>query len=314
VTINRRELLALGLAAPLAFSTAKPAAAQPDDLYGAAKAEGALTIYTGGATLSAEVKAFNARFPGLDVSVVSAYSNVNDVKIDRMLREHDVSADVVSFQTIQDFVRWNQAGELLPYQFPGFASFDPHYKDPGGAFVATSLYPLTYGYNPQLLAAPDVPRSALDFLRPAFKGKIVTCYPHDDDATLYLFSSLQQKYGWEFIDRYMANAPAFIEGHLGVAKAIAAGKSLVTFDCSAHMALDLRAQGQQIAIAFSPVDLQAGTGTWSARRDVPPPAGYKPLASYRLANDYRNFMVNATQVDALRRRFLAYTGPVVNHS
>jgi len=346
MTIDRRTLLAMGLSAPFAVSVTGTAGAQVDDLAAAAKSEGRLTIYTGGSTLAPVIKAFNDRFPGIDVTVVSAYSNVNDVKIDQQLREHNVSADIVSFQTIQDFVRWNQAAVLLPYRFPYFALFDPHYTDASGAFVATSLFPLTYGYNSQLLSAPDVPRSALDFLRPEFKGKAITCYPHDDDATLHLFYTLQKKYGWEFIDRYMANAPAFVEGHLGVAKAISAGKSLVTFDCSAHMALDLRDQGQSIAVAFSSVDptpvfyntsailrdarhpnaaklftgwvlsreQQAAAGTWSARRDVPPPVGFRPLSSYAVASDYRSLMVNAPLVEELRRRFLAYTGPVVNRS
>jgi ABC-type Fe3+ transport system substrate-binding protein len=344
--INRRAVLGLGLAAPLAVSSTGRLAAQVDDLYATAKSEGRLTVYTGGSTLAPVIKAFNDRFPGIDVTVVSAYSNVNDVKIDQQLREHNVSADIVSFQTVQDFVRWNRAGELMPYRFPDFALYDPHYTDPNGAFVATSLFPLTYGYNPKLTAPGDVPRSALDFLRPELKGKAITCYPHDDDATLYLFYTLQQKYGSGFIDRYMANAPAFVQGHLGVAKAIVTGTSLVSFDCSARMALELSKQGQPIAIAFSSMDptpiffntsailraaphpnaaklftgwylsreQQVETGTWSAHRDVPPPPAYKPLASYRVANDYRAFMVNAPLVEELRRRFLAYTGPVVNRS
>jgi len=346
VIVNRKGALALGLAAPFAFAARPSEAQQSDDLAAAAATEGQLTIYTGGGTLGPEIKAFNARYPQIKVTVVPAYSNVNDLKIDQMLRDHAVTADVVSFQTVQDFVRWNKAGELLPYRFPSFDGYDRHYMDPGGAFVATSLFPLTVGYNTQLVAASDVPRSALDFLKPEFKGKATTCYPHDDDATLYLFYTLQQKYGWAFVDHYMANAPTFIEGHLGVLQAIAAGKSSVTFDCSAHTALDLQAAGRPVGVAFSSVDpspvffntsailraaphpnaaklftawylspdQQSQTGTWSADRDVPPPRGYKPLSSYHLANDYRSFMVNASLVDDLRRRFLAYTGPVVNRT
>jgi hypothetical protein len=38
----------------------------------------------------------------------------------------------------------------------------------------------------------------------------------------------------------------------------------------------------------------------------------QPLSAYRLANGYRAFMVQTALVDDLRRRFLTYTGPVVN--
>ena len=58
--------------------------------------------------------------------------------------------------------------------------------------------------------------------------------------------------------------------------------------------------------------MRAATGTWSGRKDVPPPAGYNPILSYKVANDYRAFLVNQTQVADLRKRFEKYTGPVVN--
>jgi len=57
---------------------------------------------------------------------------------------------------------------------------------------------------------------------------------------------------------------------------------------------------------------QAATGTWSSRKDVPPPKGFKPIFDYPVANDYRSFLVNEREVIALRKRFEAYTGPVVN--
>jgi ABC-type Fe3+ transport system substrate-binding protein len=347
VTMNRRNALGLVLAAPLAIAAGAGARAQDDGLYAAARSEGALTMYTGGASSNSTslIKAFNDRYPGIEVTVVGAYSNVNDVKIDAQLRAGNVSADIVSFQTVQDLVRWNAAGQMLRYRFPGVEMFDPHYLDPNGAFTATNLNPLTYAYNTKLVAPADVPRSALDFLQPKFAGRAITCYPHDDDATLYLFHTLQQQYGWEFIDRYMKNGPAFVEGHAGVVQAIAAGDKSVSFDCSTHMVAEPQAKGQPIAVVFSPTDLtpvffnstgilkaaphpnaaklftawylsreqQIKTGNWSARRDVPPPTGFEPLASYRLANEYRAFVVDAPLIASLRAKYLAYTGPIVNH-
>jgi ABC-type Fe3+ transport system substrate-binding protein len=345
--MNRRAALGLTLSAPFALAATTGAGAQADGLYPAARAEGALTMYTGGAAgnSTALIKDFNTRYPGIDVTVVGAYSNVNDVKIEQQLRDHIVTADIISFQTVQDFVRWNAAGDILPYKFPGFELFDLHYGDPNGAFIATNLNPLTYLYNTQQVATADVPKSALDFLAPKFAGRTITCYPHDDDATLYLFHTLQQKYGWDFVDRYMANKPAFVEGHAGVVQAIAAGTKSVSFDCSAHMVAEPQSKGAPLAVVFSQADLtpvfynstgilraaphpnaaklftawylskeqQIKTANWTARRDVPPPPGYRPLSSYHLANEYRAFVVNTELITSLRAKYLAYTGPVVNH-
>jgi hypothetical protein len=57
---------------------------------------------------------------------------------------------------------------------------------------------------------------------------------------------------------------------------------------------------------------QSRTGVFSARTDVPPPAGFEPLFSYKLANEYREFVTNERQLTELRKRFEGYTGPVVN--
>ena len=57
---------------------------------------------------------------------------------------------------------------------------------------------------------------------------------------------------------------------------------------------------------------QANVGTWSVRADVPPAAGYKPIFSYPVVNDYIGFLDNQAQIADVRKRFEAYTGPVVN--
>jgi len=194
------------------------------------------------------------------------------------------------------------------------------------------------------VAREDAPRTALDFLNPRVKGKVISCYPADDDATLYAFFSVIQKYGWAFMDNYMANEPRFIQGHLGVARSIASGESLITFDTIASISMDVKNQGSPQAIAFSDIDpvpiwpftaailrdsahpfaaklfldwylspeQQRDTGNWSPRSDVPPPYGWKPILKYKVVNNYREFLTNKKQLAELRKRFEAYTGPVRN--
>ena len=81
----------------------------------------------------------------------------------------------------------------------------------------------------------------------------------DDDATLWLFTNVVEKYGWDWMDKYMVTKPNFIQGHLGQQR-----------------------------------------------------AGYRPIFSYKVVNGYQGFLVNETQVVQLRKRFEAFTGPVVN--
>ena len=184
-----------------------------------------------------------------------------------------------------------------------------------------------YMYNTEKVAAADMPNSALDFLKPQFKGKIVTAYPADDDVTLWVFYHIVQKYGWSYMDKYMAAKPNFIQGHLGEQRSIGSGQNLVTFNSIYNITAILKKQGMTVESHFPTVDAtpiwpltgaifkdaphpnaaklfltwllepaqQIATGTWSGRSDVPPPTGYKPIFSYKVANDYQAFLTNQSR-------------------
>jgi ABC-type Fe3+ transport system substrate-binding protein len=248
------------------------------------------------------------------------------------------------FQTAQDFVRWKKAGRLLAFKPDGYDRIDPRFRDVDGAFTAASVVLLTYAYNPKLVAPDDVPTSALDFIKPQFAGKLVTAYPADDDATLYVFNTIVKRYGWDYMVKYMAQRPNFIQGHLEMLRSIAAGANLLTFDSTSSTTGGLKKAGQPIAFAF-PLDdamptffvtagifrdaphpnaaklfldwyiakeQQRRLGTYSARTDVEPPEGLKPLSAYKIEAGYLQFVSDEARLDELRKRFESYTGPVVN--
>ena len=317
-----------------------------DDIFTAAKTEGAFVLYVGGPTAPWEATAriFEQRYPGIKVAITGGFSNVLDKKIDQQIKDGKLEVDTAIFQTLQDFVRWKAEGQLLPYKPPGFGAVDQSFKDADGAFYGVMVNAMPYMYNSEHVAAADVPNSAPDFLKPRFKGRMVTPYPADDDATLWLFHKIVLKYGWDYMDKYMANKPNFIQGHLGQQRSIASGQNWVTFDLIFNITEAEKKAGKPVELHFSTVDAtpiwpltgaifknaphpnaaklflgwllepaqQAATGTWSSRKDVPPPKGFKPIFDYPVANDYRSFLVNETQLVALRKRFEGYTGPVVN--
>ena len=153
-----------------------------------------------------------------------------------------------------------------------------------------------------------------------------------------------RKYGWGYMDKYMAQRPKFIQGHLGVARSIGSGETDATFDNTLGSTNTARREGGKIALAapaddampvfftsetilkdaphpnaaklyvswFLSKEQQSRIGVFSARGDVPPPGGLMPLSSYRLAAHYLQFVTNQKRLVALRKRFEAYTGPVTN--
>ena len=327
-------------------ATAPTRAQSPDDLYAKAKGEGAFAFYVGGPTApwEARAKIFEDRYPGIKITIGGGFSNVLDKKIDGQLAAGKLEVDAAILQTIADYVRWKAEKRLLAFRPPGFDKMDAAFKDKDATFWATMVIVVPYMYNTEKVAAADIPNSALDFLKPQFQGKIVTAYPADDDVTLWVFHHIVQRHGWSYMDKYMAAKPNFIQGHLGEQRSIGSGQNLVTFDSILDITSELKRQGMPVDTHIPTVDAlpiwplsgaifkdaphpnaaklflswllepeqQSKLPTWSPRSDVPPPAGYKPILSYKVANDYRAFLSDGAEVAALRKRFEGYSGPIVN--
>jgi ABC-type Fe3+ transport system substrate-binding protein len=335
-----------GVIAAVTLTTTAARAQSADELYAKAKDEKTLVLYTGGPAEPYErmAKDFAQRYPGIDVAVTGGFSNVLDRKIDDQLAAKKLAVDMAVFQTVQDFVRWKKAGVLAPFKPDGYDKIDPRFRDKDGAFTPTGVVLLSYAYNTKLVSPNDVPKSALDFLKPQFAGKLVTAYPADDDATLYAFDTIVRKYGWDYMKKYMAQKPSFIEGHLGVLRSVADGSNAVTFDSTSSTTGALKKSGQPIEFAFPTVDVmptffitagifkdaphpnaarlfldwymakeqQSRLGSYSSRTDVDPPPGLQPLSAYRIATGYLQFVSDEKRLDALRKQYESYTGPVVN--
>ena len=204
-----------------------------DELYQKAKAEKTVVLYGAGPTGSHDrwIKEFEQRFPGVTVTFTGGLSTALNKKIEAQLANQKVETDLAILQTIQDFAKWKKAGAMLPFKPAGWDPIDEAYKDEDGAFVTVSVNAITYAINTQLVAPADVPKSALDFLKPMFAGKLITTDPTDDDAALAVFTSIVQKYGWDYMDKYAAQKPAYVTtGHAAVSNAIVSGDKLASFD------------------------------------------------------------------------------------
>jgi ABC-type Fe3+ transport system substrate-binding protein len=168
---------------------------------------------------------------------------------------------------------------------------------------------------------------------------MVTAYPADDDATLYNFVLIAQKYGQDYLKKYLANQAFFIQGHRDVAARVKAGTSAISFDITNGSASGPLKTVMSVKDR-TPVFYTAGgilkaaphpnaaklylswqlskevqgknPVAYSPRRDVPPPAGMPPLTSPRFANAYRDFLGDGSKIVAIRKQYEALTGPVTN--
>jgi ABC-type Fe3+ transport system substrate-binding protein len=313
-----------------------------DELYLKAKAERTLSLYAAGPSdpYKRWIDDFQKRYPGVTVSFTGGLSNGLNSKIEAQLAARNMETDLALFQTLQDFGRWKKQGALLSFRPEGTEVIDPAFRDEDGAFTTVSVNMITYAYNTKLVPAEDIPRNALDFLKPRFAGKLIATDPGVDDAGFYVFHSIVAKYGWDYMAKYMAQKPKFVTtGHADVSNAIADGSMLATFD-STSTTPRLKAKGLPIELLLSrddPTPLfyvaaaifkgaphpnaarlflnwylapeqQRRTGTFSPRSDVPPPAGWQPLTSYNLDTGYRTMLSDEARLNELKKRMATYTG------
>jgi len=241
------------LAASLACCALQARAESMDALYAKAKLEKTVVLYGAGPTGSHDrwIKDFEQRFPGVTVTFTGGLSTDLNQRIERQLASGTVETDLAILQTIEDFGKWKKAGALLPFKPEGSDAIDPAYKDEDGAFTAVSINTIVYAYNTNLVPSADAPTSALDFLKSRFQGGLITTDPTQDDAGLAVFTMIVGKYGWDYMDKYMAQKPAFVtSGHAAVSNAIAAGEKLATFD-STSTTPRLKQAGKPIEPVFS---------------------------------------------------------------
>ena len=316
-----------------------------DELHKAALAEGGkLIIYAGGDLPNGQAateQAFKGRFPGMDIRILVDLSKYHDARIDNQFARGRLEPDVVHLQTLHDFDRWKQEGRLLPYKPLGWDQVYPDFKDPDGAFTAVNVFAFSNVVNMKLVPEAEAPRDALDYLNPKLKGRLVLTYPHDDDAVLYQFDRIVGMYGWEYMDRLLAQEPQWIRGTAPARLVVAKGEKVATFTASGPLAtppdspakfllpkadsfLSWPQTGAIFKEARHPAaaklylswllskEVQEGRAwQWPVRRDMKAPAGYGPVFDYNTYPvRFRAFMSDRARVERLKFQMELYIGPV----
>ncbi|MFC4455183.1 ABC transporter substrate-binding protein [Deinococcus sonorensis] len=313
------------------------------ELYQAALKEGGtLQVLAGGDELNQQdgtVQAFKAAFPGVNVNIRVDLSKYHEGRIDQQLASKNVYTDVAMLQTLHDFDRWKAEGALQPYKPVGWNHVAPKFKDADGAYTGMLIFSFSNVSNSAATPGNQAPLDAIDYLDPKWKGKIVLVYPNDDDAVLYQFYTIIQKYGWTYMDRLLAQNVRWVRGSATPIASLLQEPGTVTFTAAFPLLpqpnLPLRfnvprtdsfLSWAQTAAIFKDAkhpataklflsfllskEFQAYAPFWPIRDDVPTPQGWKPLAEYNTNHsDFQAFMRDRATVERFRFQIERYIGP-----
>ncbi|WP_410641387.1 ABC transporter substrate-binding protein [Amycolatopsis sp. lyj-346] len=331
---------ATAAAAPAANDTGNREETQLQKLYQQAVAEGGdLVVYAGGdkpGQADYLRDAFVEKFPKIKANVIVDFSKNHDARVDDQVAEGKVVADVVHLQTIDDFPRWKREGVLEPYKPAGWDKVYNQVKDRDGYY--TGVFFFAFSNVTATSLGSNAPVEAADFLKPEFKDKLVFTYPNDDDAVLYYFKQLTDKYGFGYLQKLLAQHPKFVRGTQDSADLVGTAPYVASFGTSGgrpglaqqtypaqspwvawpqtagilKQAPHKAAAKLYLSWLLSRDTQQNDIGTWSARTDVAPPAGAKNIFGYPNMNPLGlgTFMSDRTALDRYKARITLYVGDV----
>src|SRR6202521_1230777 len=214
---SRRDVLKGGAALVVAGLSSGRAWAEPQtprqtELYKAAQKEGELAWYTAHShdvTMQAIGRGFEAKYPGIKVSVVRTTAQIAFQRVSQEVKAGAMQVDVLSSTDIGHYVYLKEKGLLEKYVPDNAGKVLDIYKsyDPDSYFHVTSAGLIGIGYNSEKLKEADAPRNWTELAEPKWKDKIALGHPGFSGYVGTWTVSMRKLYGWQFFEALAKNNP-----------------------------------------------------------------------------------------------------------
>ena len=266
-------------------------------LIDSAKKEGALVWYMSASIEDAKaiLLAFSKKYPFLKTDFFRAGSARLFNRIMNEARAGKVLFDLVAVRGLETH-QLVKAGLLQPYVSPESAAYPAGFKDSKGYWVDYFDSYNVIGYNTQLVARDQAPKSWEDLLDPKWKGKIAL-----DEENFSWYGAMTQKWGKEKTQRYMrALAKQDIQlrnGQTLIAQLMAAGEFSVAM-VLAHRIEKMKEQGAPVAwvTTLDPVTVSLHPIGIAAK--APHPNAAKLFVDFILSKDGQQLLLSIERTPA----------------
>ena len=194
-----------------------PARAETSDaektLYEAAKTNNeSVTWYIShysAETAEAIGRAFQERFPGVNVNVIRTTAQVAFQRLSQDLRSNVQQCDVFSSTDLGHYGFLKDKGLLM--QFTPEAASKAHKAfqglDPDGYFHTTAAGLVLINYNKEKLKGKELPKRWTDLLDPKWKGEVAVGHPGFSGYVGTWVVLMRKMYGWDYFEKLEKNKP-----------------------------------------------------------------------------------------------------------
>src|SRR5580698_4287550 len=254
-TLTRRDVIKGTTALWLSALSTRVLAAAPapvsitPDLIEAAKKEGKVILYSSmdlpvGEKLG---KAFEAKYPGMEVQIERSGSERLFQRIDQEMASSIRAVDVVNSSDASHFISWRKNGWLAPFVSEDIAQhFPPEYRDPDGLFATSRIWLSSIAYNTNLVKPADAPTSFADLLDPKWAGKIVKGHPAYSGTIMTATFQIVRELGWEYLEKLSKQRVMQVQSSTDPPKKLALGERAIMADGNEYGVVLLKEAGQPV--------------------------------------------------------------------
>jgi len=266
-------------------------------LIDGAKKEGALVWYMSASIEDAKaiLLAFSKKYPFLKTDFFRAGSARLFNRIMNEARAGKVLFDLVAVRGLETH-QLVKAGLLQPYVSPASVAYPAGFKDSKGYWVDYFDSYNVIGYNTQLVARDQAPKSWEDLLDPKWKGKIAL-----DEENFSWYGAMTQKWGKEKTQRYMrALAKQDIQlrnGQTLIAQLMAAGEFSVAM-VLAHRIEKMKEQGAPVEWVTTLDPVTASLHPIGIAAKAPHPNAAKLFVDFILSKDGQQLLLSIERTPA----------------
>ena len=246
-----RFMTSAGLAVTLATSLAVPARAGELTIYAAVEADNLKIIGD----------AFAKAHPSIKINWIRDSTGIIQA---RLIAEKDNPRNDVLFgMTVTTAVTFEAMGMFLPYTPKGMEKLNPLYLAKAQPAPWTGIYgwasAICFNTVEGKKANVPVPKSWVDLVNPAYKGRIIMPNPASSGTGFLMVSAwiqlMGEEKGWAYMDKLHENVAAYTHSGSKPCEMAAAGENIVGLSLPIR-GIRLKAQGAPIEVVIA----EEGTG------------------------------------------------------
>ena len=197
-------------------------------------------------------KAFEAKYPGIAVRVERSGAERIFQRIGQEQASRIHAVDVVCSTDPAHFLEWKSKDWVAPYVPQDVLKyFPPEHADRSGMHATLCAWLEVIGYNTDLVAPEDAPKSYADLLDPKWRGKLVKGHPAYSGAILTTTFVLVRELGWPYLEKLAQQRVMQVQSAADPQKKVAIGERAVMADGNDYNLVLLKDQGHPVELVHA---------------------------------------------------------------